>query len=172
MGTILLLTGGFVLGKKRSSYVSDPSIKDKPLRLDEVDALIISNALTDLNDVPHLLSRVSATIKEQRRRMAELQRDIELLAVKKSSDEHPLQRAINAINDMSDDEKRFLLDQQYLAVLEELNKERESAERARLAYISESNRVRYLLTQLIGDSSVPSEIRYKIETLLSKLPSV
>ncbi|MFM7088809.1 MAG: hypothetical protein ACKOW9_04765 [Candidatus Paceibacterota bacterium] len=160
------------MAKKKSSYVSDPNIKDKPLRLDEVDALILSNGLTDISDVPHLLSRVSATIKEQRRRMAELQRDIELLAMKKASSDHPIQRALDALNEMNDDEKRVLLDQQYLAVLDKLTNEKEAAERARLAFISESNRVRFLLTQVIFDESISKDVRKKLEVLLAKIPTV
>lgn len=151
-------------------YKADPATRDTPLRLDEVEAFALAGSVRSPEQVAHFMNRVAATIKEQRRRMAELQRDVEVMALDRAGREHPMARAIAAIEELSDDERRQLLDQRFLAAMEGLQAERDLLERARLAMVSESNRARFAVAQLLDDPEATPSLRAKLELILKQLP--
>jgi hypothetical protein len=155
---------------KKNVYQADAATRETPLRLDEVEALGLSSSVRSPEQIAHLLSRVGATIKEQRRRMAELQRDVETMALRKAQDDHPMSRALAAIAELSEDELRQLLDVRYLSAMEDLVKERANLERARTLMVSESNRARFALARLLEDPDLGDGVRQRVEATLAQLP--
>lgn len=151
-------------------YSADPATRETPLRLDEVEAFALAGTVRSPEQITHFMGRVAATIKEQRRRMAELQRDVEVMALERAGKEHPMARAIAAMEELSEDERRQLLDQRFLAAMEEVRSERDLLERARLAMISESNRSRFAVAQLLDDPDTTPAMRAKLEQILKQLP--
>jgi hypothetical protein len=151
-------------------YNADPATRETPLRLDEVEAFTIAGSVRSPEQIAHFMSRVAATIKEQRRRMAELQRDVEVMALERAGREHPMARAIAAMEELTDDERRQLLDQRYLAAMEALQAERDLLERARLAMVSESTRARFAVALLLDDPETSPALKAKLEQVLKQLP--
>lgn len=156
--------------QKADGYKADTATKDVPLRLDEVEALALSGVVRDPAEVTHLLSRVAATIKEQRRRMGEMQRDLEITLLKRSDAEHPSARAAAALEELGEDGRRQFLDQGYLVALERVEGEQRELERARVAMISESNRARFALASVLEDLDATDPVRARIEAVLAQLP--
>ena len=140
------------------------------MRLDELEVLALSVGDLDAEQAAHLVSRVTATVKEQRRRMAELQTDVEKLAVREASSAHPVQRALDALAGLGPDQLAQVLDARYLEAVDRLEGERCEAERARIAMLSESNRARFALAQLLGDENLDVSVRARLEAILEQLP--
>lgn len=156
------------MSSKEQGYNSDPSTKNAPLRLDEVEAYLLSGAklFKDPSTITHFLNRVAATLKEHRRRIIDLQQDVDRLKIRKQEESHPVARALEALEALSEEDKRKLLDINYLDALDQLKEKEEVAERTRVATISETNRMRMSFSKLIQDPTIPTEIRNKIKSIL------
>jgi len=156
------------MSSKEQGYNSDPSTKNAPLRLDEVEAYLLSGAklFKDPNTITHFVNRVSATLKEHRRRSVALRDVVERLKIKKRQGAHPVARALESLESLSEEDKRKLLDINYLAALDQLKEKEEVAERTRVATISETNRMRMAFSKLIQDPTIPADVRNKIKTIL------
>jgi len=148
---------------------------NRPLRLDEVEALILDGGrlfFKDRERVVHLLERMAATIKDHGRRMSELHDDVDRIRAERAEGEHPLARASAALAELDLEQQAVLLDANYIAALEQVQDDRAQAERMRLLAVNDLNRVRMLLAGLISDTALTSETQEKIKTLLAQLPPV
>lgn len=148
---------------------------NRPLRLDEVEALILDGGrlfFKDRGRVVHLLERMAATIKDHGRRMSELHDDVDRIRAERAEGEHPLAKASAALAELDLEQQAVLLDANYIAALEQVQEDRAQAERMRLLAVNDLNRVRMLLAGLISDPAVTSNTREKIEALLAQLPPV
>jgi hypothetical protein len=156
--------------KKNEIYNTDASMRNTPLRLDEVEALTLSGGkvFKDTNVSLHFLSRVSATLKEHRRKLVDFQLDIDRMKIKRSEENHPLTKAINALEALTPEQRKQLLDSGYITAVEQLKEKEELAERARLASLSETNRMRMSFSKLLSDPEVPQDVRVKIKAVIDK----
>ena len=154
--------------KKNEIYNTDASMRNTPLRLDEVETLTLTGGkvFKDANIALHFLSRVTATIKEHRRKMVDFQLDIDRMKTKRSEENHPLTKAINALEALTPEQKKQLLDSGYIAAVEQLKEKEDLAERTRLASLSETNRMRMSFSKLLQDPEVSQEMRVKIKTII------
>lgn len=161
-------------GKSRGTrYEPNAATSAMPLRLDEVEALQLAGVgslARDENAIAHLLGRVAATIKEQRRLLSELQTELEHALRVRAEDDHPMQRALRALNELDDDGRARVLDIHYLAALDEAERHGREAEAAKIVAVSEANRVRFALSRLLADPMLSPELRGRIEYTMAQLP--
>lgn len=152
----------------KNGYNADQSLKNTPLRLDELEAYILagSKIFKSPENITHFLQRVEATLKENRRRMIDLQNDVDKMKQKKREENHPIARALDALNALSDEDKKKILDINYLSAVEKLKEKELLAERTRIASVSETNRMRLSFSKLSQDPTIPLEIREKIKSIL------
>jgi hypothetical protein len=156
---------------RQDGYDITPATRHVPLRLDEIEALQLNGARQIARDeasVIHLLSRVAATLKENRKRLADLQSEMDRTVMRQSDAEHPMTRALKAIAELDDAGRRQLLDIHYLAAVEEAERFAGEAEKAQIAAINEMNRARFALNELLADPLIPGEVRSRIELALTK----
>lgn len=156
----------------RYEYRADPNTAELPLRLDEVEALLLNGGkVLSRNEAAtqHLLRRVAATLRDHRSRMDALQRDVARIRAEREVRDHPVARALEALAALSEDERRQLLDASYLAEVDKLAKSQEEANLARTAAINESNRVRFTLAGLLSDETIPAAARQKIADVVTGL---
>lgn len=161
---------GLVKNKRTGPYQADPATRQTPVRLDELEALSLSVGDLSSEQAAHLVSRVMATIKEQRRRMAELQTEIEKMAVRNAGQQHPIQKALDAISALDSEQLASVLDVGYLAAVEELEKEKLEGEKTRIGMQSETNRTRFALAQLLEDPELTVPLRERLQQILAQLP--
>jgi|MesohylFT_1024984.scaffolds.fasta_scaffold03174_3 hypothetical protein len=157
---------------RQDGYDATPATRHVPLRLDEIEALQLNGARLIAKDdaaVVHLLSRMAATLKESRKRQADLQSEMDRAAMRQADAEHPMTRALKAINELDDEGRRQLLDIHYLAAVEEAKTFATEAERAQIAAINEVNRTRLAIAELLADPSVPGEVKARIQLTLSRI---
>lgn len=149
-------------------YPLDPSTKNTPLKLEEVDTFILfgEKYFKDPRSIEHLLNRIQATIKENRRRIIELQSDYDKLKNANKVQGHPMQKALDSLKQLTPEEKKQLLDRNYLDELEKLKSKEEIAERTRVAAVSETNRMRLSFSKMLKDPEVPQDVRDKIQAIL------
>lgn len=152
----------------KNGYNADQSLKNTPLRLDELEAYILagSKIFKSPENISHFLQRVEATLKENRRRMIDLQNDVDKMKQKKREENHPIARALDALNALSDEDKKKILDLNYLSAVEKLKEKELLAERTRIASVSETNRMRLSFSKLSQDPTIPLEVREKIKSIL------
>lgn len=159
----------------RGAYNADPALKDRPLRVDEVEALIMGGgkqfSRSDEN-VMHLLHRMAATLRDQRSRMTAMSQDVERIKVEKETRSHPMAKAVEALSALTDDQRRQLLDSSYMAEMDKLKRAQEELDLARTAALNEINRVRFALATLVEDEEIPPPVRQKILTTVNKIPAV
>jgi hypothetical protein len=154
------------------NYDDRPEAQYVPLRADEVEALIMNGGKIFSQDgrrIVHLLHRVATTIREQGARIAALQADVERIRVERAASSHPMARAVQAISELNDDEKRQLLDDGYLRELARLEKATEEAELTKLGVLNESNRIRHALAGMLEDPDVPSETKQHVRVVLTRI---
>jgi len=153
------------------NYDDRPETQHVPLRLDEVEALILNGGqvLTKDRRLVHFLTRVATTIKEQGRRIGKLQQDVEEIRVTRSTNAHPVARAVQAISELDEAQRRLVLDEGYLRELARLEHAREETEMVRAAAENESHRVRMALAGMLEDPSVPSETKQYLRVLLERI---
>ena len=159
---------------RSEGYDATPATRHVPLRLEEIEALQLGGGRLIAKDeasVVHLLSRIAATMKEGRKRQAELQSELDRSRMKNSDAEHPMTRALKAISELDDEGRRKLLDIHYLAAVEDAQSAAAEAEKAQISAINETNRVRFALAELLADPLIPGEIRARIELAISKFAS-
>lgn len=156
--------------KRTTPYEADPATRQTPVRLDELEALSMTVGDLSGEQSAHLVSRVMATIKEQRRRMAEIQSEFEKMAVRQADERHPVQRALDAIASLDESQLATVLDASYLAAVDELEKEKLEAEKSRIGLHSETNRTRFALAQLLEDPELTPALRTKLQQILAQLP--
>lgn len=148
---------------------------NRPLRLDEVEALILDGGRLfskDRDRVVHLLERMAATIKDHGRRMSELHDDVDRIRAERAENDHPLARASAALAELDLEQQATLLDANYIAALELVQQDQAQAERMRLLAVNDINRVRMLLAGLAEDPALTDDIRSKLQLLLAQLPAV
>jgi predicted DNA-binding protein (UPF0251 family) len=156
---------------RQDGYDITPATRHVPLRLDEVEALQLNGARQISRDeaaIIHFLSRVAATLKDNRKRLADLQSEMDRTAIRKSDSEHPMTRALKAISELDDEGRRQLLDIHYLAAVDEAERFAGEAEKAQIAAINEMNRARFALNELLADPLIPADIRDRIGLALTK----
>ncbi len=152
-------------------YDDRPEAQHVPLRVDEVEALILNGGqvLREPRRIVHFLNRVGATLREQGARVARLQADVEAIRVERASNQHPLARATQALAELTEDQKHQLLDAGYLLELEKLRKAQEDAELVKLGAENESNRVRLALAGMLEDPNIPSEVKQYVRMTLHRI---
>jgi hypothetical protein len=156
----------------RPPYDDSEVAASRPLRLDEVEALLLDGGRIferDRGRVVHLLQRIGVTIRDHHRRQTELNDDMDRLRAVQQDLAHPLNRATEALAALSPEEQRQLLDVNYLAALERLEQDRAAADQARLLAVNDINRVRLLVGTLTADATMPAEVRARLEAMLSQL---
>jgi hypothetical protein len=152
-------------------YDDRPETQYVPLRVDEVEALILNGGqvLREPRRIVHFLNRVMTTLRDQGSRVAQLQQDVENIRRERSQSAHPLARATQAIAELTEEQKRQLLDNGYLLELEKLKKAQEDAELAKLGAENETNRVRLALAGLLEDPTIPSDVKQHVRLTLSRI---
>jgi septal ring factor EnvC (AmiA/AmiB activator) len=148
---------------------------NRPLRLDEVEAMVLDGGrifLKDRERIVHLLERMAATIKDHGRRMSELHDDVDRIRAERSEKEHPITRASAALAELDLEQQAKLLDTNYIAAMERVQEDQGRAERMLLLAVNDVNRVRLLLAGLKDDDSITPDAREKIDSLLAQLPPV
>lgn len=159
-------------GGRPFNYDDRPEAQHNPLRLEEIEALILNGgrALTkEPGRIVHFLHRVANTLKEQGRRTSRLQRDVEEIRQQRASEAHPVARAMQAISELDEQQKKLVLDEGYLLELAKLEKAREDAELISAGAQNETNRVRHALGLLLDDPEVPSEVKQYVRMALTRV---
>lgn len=156
----------------RYEYKVDPATAELPLRQDEVEALILNGGkVLSRNDaaLSHFLRRVGATLRDHRNRMAGLQKDVSKIRGEKEMHSHPMAKAMEALAALDDEQKRQLLDAGYLAEVDKLQRAQEEAQLAKTAAINESNRLRFKISALLGDETIPASVRQRIANAVTEM---
>lgn len=155
-------------------YDDAPGRAREPLTADEVVALLGAGGRPVSRDparVVHLLTRVEATLKAHARQVAGLHRDIDAIAATTRRKGTPLQVAVDALTELTEEQRAQVLDVVVATRLAELTQRIEDADRARLAARSEGNRVRFVLGQLTADPELPEAARAAVVAALAALPA-
>lgn len=154
------------------NYDDRPEAMHQPLHLAEVEALILNGGKLferQPGRLVHLLHRVATTMKDHGARMSRLQADVEHIRGERAASGHPMARAVQAISELDEDQKRQLLDQGYLLELAKLQKARQDAEMASAGAQNETNRVRLALGALLEDPEAPSEVKQYVRNVLQRI---
>lgn len=154
--------------KKNSSYNFEASLFSQPLRVDEVETLALTLGDLKADEVKHLLNRILVTFREQRRRINELQSDVENISAQNSLVNHPVQMAIDILNGLKTSELETVLDARYIQSLKELDNEKEAFENQKLLLYSEINRIKFILASINQDPSIPSSIKDSLNAIVEK----
>jgi outer membrane murein-binding lipoprotein Lpp len=157
---------------KSFNYDDREETRNLPLRLEEVEALILNGGAAVAKEqrrMLHFLHRVAATLREHGMRMSKLQRDVESIREEKSAAGHPMARAVQAISELDEQQKRQLLDEGYLRELAKLEKARADAELIKAGAENEGNRIRMALASILEDKEVPSEVKQHLRNLLERI---
>lgn len=119
--------------------------------------------------VVHFLHRVANTLKEQGRRTSKLQRDVEDIREQRASAAHPVARAMQALSELTEEQKKILLDEGYLLELAKLEKSRGDAELMKAAAENETNRIRMAIGAVLEDPNVPAETKAYLRSVLERI---
>ena len=164
------------MSRDNHNFYDDSGLSaNRPLRLDEVEAMVLDGGrmfLKDRERIVHLLERMAATIKDHGRRMSELHDDVDRIRAERSEKEHPITRASAALAELDLEQQAKLLDSNYIAAMERVQEDQGRAERMLLLAVNDVNRVRLLLAGLKDDDSITPNAREKIDSLLAHLPPV
>lgn len=154
------------------NYDDRPEAVHVPVRLEEIEAIILNGGRVLTKEpgrLVHFLNRVANTLKEQGRRVGKLQRDVEEIREQRSSAAHPVARAMQAISELDEQQKKLVLDEGYLLELAKLEKARGDAELVRAAAENESNRIRMALGAVLEDKDVPAETKAYLRSVLERI---
>lgn len=160
-----------VMGR-RFHYDTSAAQRDTALRADEVEALILNGGAVLLKDqaaLLHFLHRVAATLRDQRERVSRLQEDVGRIRTERSDARRPMSRAMEALNELTPDEQRQLLDQRFVAEIEKLRAAQQRAELEQAGARNEVNRARLILAELLNDSNVDPGTRQRVANAESRL---
>jgi hypothetical protein len=155
-------------------YDDSPLTARVPLAGDEVERLLRSDGRYFTRDparVRHLLSRMAATSDAHARVVRQLHADVDRLVAAGKSGTAPLAGALIALGKLSVDEQRQVLDMHAGALVEQLRAATADARRVKLAAVSEANRVRLVLAQVLEDADLPPEVRDRVREYLRRLPA-
>lgn len=159
-------------GSKAFNYDDRPEAQHTPLRLEEIEALILNGGRVLTKEpgrIVHFLHRVANTLKEQGRRTSRLQRDVEEIREQRSSAAHPVARAMQAISELTEEQKKTVLDEGYLLELAKLEKARGDAELVKAAAENETNRIRMAIGAVLEDTEVPAETKAYLRSILERI---
>lgn len=159
-------------GNKAFNYDDRPESQHTPLRLAEIEALILNGGRVLTKEpgrVVHFLHRVANTLKEQGRHTSRLQRDVEEIRQQRSSDAHPVARAIQTISELTEEQKKIVLDEGYLLELAKLEKAQGESEMMKAAAENETNRIRMALASVLEDANVPAETKAHLRSILERI---
>jgi hypothetical protein len=159
-------------GGRPFNYDDRAEAQHTPLRLEEIEALILNGgrALTkEPARIVHFLHRVANTLKEQGRRTSRLQRDVEEIRQQRASEAHPVARAMQAISELDEQQKKLVLDEGYLLELAKLEKARGDAELVKAAAENETNRIRMAIGAVLEDTNVPAETKAYLRSVLERI---
>lgn len=154
------------------NYDDRPEAQHTPLRLEEIEALILNGGRVLTKEprrVVHFLHRVANTLKEQGRRTARLQRDVEEIRQQRAAAAHPVARAMQAIGELTEEQRKLVLDEGYLLELAKLEKARGDAEMTRAAAENETNRIRMAIGSVLEDKDVPADTKAYLRQLLERV---
>lgn len=154
------------------NYDDRPAAQHQPLSLAEVEALILNGGKVlerPSGRLVHFLHRVASTMRDQGQRLAKLQSDVETIRSQRAAAGHPMARAVQALSELDEAQKRQLLDEGYLLELAKLTKAREDAEMVSAGAQNETNRVRHALGTLLEDPEVPSEVKQYVRVVLGRV---
>jgi 16S rRNA G527 N7-methylase RsmG len=149
-------------GNKAFNYDDRPESQHTPLRLEEIEALILNGGRVLTKEpgrVVHFLHRVANTLKEQGRRTSRLQRDVEEIRQQRASAAHPVARAIQSISELTED----------LLELAKLEKARDESEMMKAAAENETNRIRMAVAAVLEDANVPAETKAYLRSILERI---
>jgi hypothetical protein len=152
--------------KKISNYNSDITLQNVPLRVDEIENLSITIGELSADELRHLLSRILVSMKEQRKKINDLQYEVEKFASQNSLVGHPMQISIDVLNKLTPAELDGVLDARYLKSLSELDSEKENMEQQRLLLYSEVNRVKFILATILNDSNYSEDLKDRLKSIL------
>ena len=119
--------------------------------------------------IRHFLSRVAATLADQRNRLTALQHDVSKMAADRQTRSQPLARAMEALAALSEHERGQFMDASYNAEMEKLQRAQEEAYLERTAAANESNRVKFAIAALLEDDTLTPEARQRIANALASL---
>ena len=158
-----------------SPYDDSESAASRPLRIDEVEALILDGGRLFVRDrdlVLHLLERVASTIRDHRRQIMDLHDDVDRIRAQRAETDHPLTRDAAALAVLDPEDQKKLLDSNYTAAVESLDAERSRAERMKLLAGNDINRVKSLLGTLALDPTLAPEARQRIQDVLDSITAI
>jgi 16S rRNA G527 N7-methylase RsmG len=161
-------------GRKGQAFSYDDRLEAQhvPLRLEEVEALILNGGKVLVKEpgrLVHFLHRVANTMKEQGRRVGKLQRDVDAIREQRTIAAHPVARAVQAISELDEQQKKVVLDEGYLLELAKLEKARGEAELMKAAVENETNRIRMAIGAVLEDTSVPAETKAYLRSVLERI---
>lgn len=159
-------------GSKAFNYDDRPEAQHTPLRLEEIEALILNGGRVLTKEpgrIVHFLHRVANTLKEQGRRTSRLQRDVEEIREQRASAAHPVARAMQAISELTEEQKKIVLDEGYLMELAKLEKARGDAELVQAAAENETNRIRMAIGSVLENKDVPAETKAHLRSILERI---
>jgi hypothetical protein len=156
---------------RKKTQVNAALQREVPLRLDELETLINEDGRRlagDKEAVQTFLYRVNATVKELQNQIKSLTFEMEKIRSAHGVGEHPVQRALNAINELTPDQQKEILDRNYVKAVEELEAEKQDLMLTRTAAKSQANRVKLMLGQLLHED-MPQASRLKIQEMLDQM---
>lgn len=160
--------------KRQFHYDDSPPARERPLQLDEVEALILNGGQVLVDKpgrIPHFLGRVAASLRDHRERLARLQADVDRIRVDKDRQRQPVVRAMDALNALDAQQQRQLLDANYLAEMDRLATAREQAELAKAAARNDLSRTQLVLAELAADEQLDAAARTRVAAALRRIGS-
>lgn len=125
--------------------------------------------LKDAAAIRHFLSRVGATLTDQRNRLNNLAQDVSRMSSEREFRGQPIARAIEALAALTDDERRQLMDTTYLAEMDKLQRAQDEAYLERTAAANETNRAKFALASVLEDPNLPPDVRQRIANAMASL---
>jgi hypothetical protein len=155
-------------------YSADPSLRDVPLQLSELEAYAADPAafVKDARKVPHLLARVTATVQLYKSQIQSLNRDVQDMQLRRDR--------VGAATTMSPrDAVKFLSPQELSLIvggtakhmLDHAQRVQLAAEQARRDATTEWSRARFTLLGALEDPALPPELRARLEAALAAAPT-
>jgi len=152
---------------KDFEYSADPSMKDSPLRFDEVELYILQGvkSFKESKNIIHLLSRMLATLREQRNQNQEYLKSIDQIRSQLLVENEPFKIVAKNLPLLTKEEGKSLLDRGYLSALEDLESTKERVLRTQLAVQSEGNRIKLILNKVYNDPDLPEHLKDLLKPL-------
>lgn len=127
------------------------------LTLDELEALLLNNGSIirkHPGNLSNFIKRVINSFVSHQETIIQLNRDVATLKTTSASNLHPVDRALQSLENLTPEQIEQVLDHNYAKELHKLSKSLEDNELMRLGYINESNRVRGVLLDFLKNADL------------------